>query len=364
MHSGNHSTKSTGRQTDLKPGEYIITDLQGPYISNISGHKYQQIFIDVKSRKVWLVRLRKKKNSDDAITKVIADSRARSHNKIRVLRTDGDGIFGRSKSFQDLRDKEEFIHERPAPYDHQQSAIIDRECRTILEAVNTSLDQSGAPPNFWGEAADHFVFTRNILPRIKVEVEGKVEYKSPMCILENRKIEFNLKHLVAFGTQVTCLIPPERREGRKTPGQKRSFDGVVLGYVENMQAYIVWDIKERKKREISFFHSVIHEGFYPFRNKKLWNEEEKSLPLSFTPRLEDIIIPEEFSKYKYTEEEEKEILDIYFSDIEEKKSGKEFPDEKHSDVLIERQTGDEAPDPTLSFDEDKKEKGGGGECCK
>ena len=27
MHSGNHSSKSTGRKTDLKPGEYIITDL-------------------------------------------------------------------------------------------------------------------------------------------------------------------------------------------------------------------------------------------------------------------------------------------------------------------------------------------------
>ena len=62
--------------------------------------------------------------------------------------------------------------------------MIDRECRTLLEGVNTSLDQSGAPPNFWGEAADHFVFTRNIIPRVEVGKEGKKTYVSPSSILE------------------------------------------------------------------------------------------------------------------------------------------------------------------------------------
>lgn len=91
----------------------------------------------------------------------------------------------------------------PPPYDHQQSAIVDRECRTLLEGVSTALDQSGAPPNFWGEAADHFIFTRNILPRVEVRSAGGKTMKSPSSVLENRKIDFNLKHLVAFGTQVT-----------------------------------------------------------------------------------------------------------------------------------------------------------------
>ena len=173
MHSGYHSSKSTGRKTDLKPGEYIITDLQGPYVGIINGHKYCQIFIDVASKRVWIVRLRNKKHSDDAIKKVIADARARSGRNIRILRTDGDGIFGRSDSFKEIKEKEKFIHERPAPYDYQQSAIIDRECRTLLEGVNTYLDQSGAPPNLWGEAQDHFVYTRNMLPRVEQVVGGK-----------------------------------------------------------------------------------------------------------------------------------------------------------------------------------------------
>ena len=157
IHEGNHSTKCTNRLTDLKPGEYIITDLQGPYVQNRDGKKYSQIFLDVVSKKVWLVRLHKKRESDEAIRKVLLDSKIRSKNKIRILRTDGDGIFGRSETFNKLKEKEEFIHERPPPYDHKQSAMIDRECRTLLEGINTSLDQSGALSNFWGEAADHFI---------------------------------------------------------------------------------------------------------------------------------------------------------------------------------------------------------------
>lgn len=77
----------------------------------------------------------------------------------------------------------------------------------------------------------------------------------------------------------------DRREGKKTPGQAKSYDGIVLGYVLDMQAYIVWDIKERKKREVSFFHSIVHEGFYPFREKLGWSEEEKRLPRSFSTFL-------------------------------------------------------------------------------
>jgi len=214
MHSGNHSSKSTNRKTDLKSGEYIITDLQGPYVRNRNGEKYSQIFLDVVSKKVWLVRLKKKNESDEAIKKVLLDARTRSRNKIRILRTDGDGIFGRSETFKKLKEKEEFVHERPPPYDHQQSAIIDRECRTLLEGVNTALDQSGAPPNFWGEAADHFIFTRNTLPRVEIgnkESKEGVQHKSPNTVLENRKVEFNLKHLVAFGTQVTSIVEREEK---------------------------------------------------------------------------------------------------------------------------------------------------------
>ena len=103
----------------------------------------------------------------------------------------------------------------------------------------------------------------------------------------------------------------------------------MLGYVIDMQAYIIWDINARKKRAVSFFHTIIHEGFYPFREKGIWSREEKELPRNFSPSFEDILTPKEFEKFGFTKEEEEEILREYFSKGEEKKS-KESADELDS----------------------------------
>ena len=69
---------------------------------------------------------------------------------------------------------------------------------------------------------------------------------------------------------------------------------------------------------MSFFNTIVHEGFYPFRNKNFWSREEKELPKCFSPTFEDVLTPEEFKKFGFTEEEEKEILSEYFPKGEEK----------------------------------------------
>ena len=81
-----------------------------------------------------------------------------------------------------------------------------------------------------------------------------------------------------------------------------------MGYVDDMYAYRVWDIAERKTREVSFFHSVVHEGFYPFLDKGKWPEPESELPSSFFPTFEDTLVPEEFKKFSFSEEA---CLDIF-----------------------------------------------------
>ena len=88
------------------PGECVVTDLQGPDVRSRTGAYYSQIFIDLVSRRVWTVGLTDKTGSDEAIRKVLIDAKARSGRNIKILRTDGDGIFGRSASFQKI--KEEF----------------------------------------------------------------------------------------------------------------------------------------------------------------------------------------------------------------------------------------------------------------
>jgi hypothetical protein len=143
--------KNKNKQSQYKTGEVLHTDLQGPYVRTLHNERYSQIFVDIVSRKVWSVKLIHKYDSDKAIKKVIDESKIITGRKIKFLRTDGDGIFGRSKTFQELKEKEQFIHERPSPYDHNQNSIIDRECRTLLEGTSTNLFRSGTPSNFWGD---------------------------------------------------------------------------------------------------------------------------------------------------------------------------------------------------------------------
>ena len=119
---------------------------------------------------------------------------------------------------------------------------------------------------------------------------------------------FSLKHLVAFGTQCTCYIPPPRRSGKKQPGQVKSMEGVILGYVDDMNAYKVWDLKEKKVREVSFYFTVVSEGFFPFKNKKNWPEEEEKEPTSFFPTFETFLRGEEWKLFRFSPEEEKDAL--------------------------------------------------------
>jgi hypothetical protein len=156
----------------------------------------------------------------------------------------------------------------------------------------------------------HFTFTKNNIPLHEVQLEGKKVFLSPENVLQGAYRPFNLKHLVAFGTQVTFYIPPERRKEQKTPGQKKAADGVILGYTEDSRCYRVWDIDNRKIRDISFNFCVISEGFFPFRSRRVRvSEKKEEEPLSFFPTLQTLLEEKEWKKFDFSEEEERIVLE-------------------------------------------------------
>ena len=79
-----------------------------------------------------------------------------------------------------------------------------------------------------------------------------------------------MDRLLAFGTAVTCYIPAERRVGGKQPGQRKAMHGVMVGYVDGMPAYRVWDLQAKYVRNVSYAFTSAHEGFYPFKDKVNW----------------------------------------------------------------------------------------------
>ena len=163
--------------------------------------------------------------------------------------------------------------------------MIDRECRTLLEAVSTSLAQSGAPLSFWGHAAAHFTFTKNNTPRHEILKENKTIFISPNNMHENIVKPFNLQHLVAFGTQANCFIPPDSRTGNKTPGQVKSFEGIIIGYVEGMGAYKVFDILKKQNQKFLFILQLLQKDLFRFERGKIGPKKlkKKKNQLIFIP---------------------------------------------------------------------------------
>jgi len=181
--------------------------------------------------------------------------------KVKFLRTDGDGIFRESKNFLDLQKKYGFRHERPGPYDHKHSAHIDRECRTLLDGTRTLLFESGLPSSFWGEASNHFTFVKNQIPIHRVERNGKKVFISPFEKLFGQP-GMPLRYLMPFGTAVSVFLPKETRRGPKTPSQQKAYEGVLIGFAEGMKGYRVLDSDNRIHEE-SFNFCSFSENVFP-----------------------------------------------------------------------------------------------------
>jgi len=158
------------------------------------------------------------------------------------------------------------------------------------------------PPSFWQEAGTYFTFVRNRLPRHDTEKVGV--FVSSEEKLRGIVRPFVLTNFVPFGAQVNCLIP-EGKRGQKTPGQKKSFEGAVLGITEDCSSYYVWDFEAQKIREVSFSFCVVCEGCFPFRGKRKESDEN---PLSFFPTIEAFLTPHEWEKYGFTHDEQIDVV--------------------------------------------------------
>ena len=306
IHKFGHGPCRAGERTEYPPGVCIHSDHSGPYAKSTGGARYSQLFMDRGSGYLWGFRMSKKTGHYLVAPKVFVDSQALSGRKVQIFHSDGDGVFS-SQETKELLLNEKIRQEFSAPYDSNTNPFIERARRTIFEGVCTALLRSGAPASFWGEAEAHKIFTINNLPTVPDKEKENV-FLSRRNLLEGNTRPFNLERLMAFGTATTCYVPLQRRQGGKEPAQRRSFKGALLGYVENMPAYRVWDLEAKTIRSVSYNFTICHEGYYPFRDKKLWPPDCLDDPYAFSPIVDGVLSTIEWKKFKFDEEETKEIF--------------------------------------------------------
>jgi len=303
MHKFNHKACAAGVRPVHAPGTCIHTDHSGPYTKSLNNARYSQLYLDRGSGYLWAVRQTKKTDHYESTPKIFVDSWGLSGNRVQVLRSDGDGVFT-SVENRKMLEAAQVRQECSAPYDSDTNPFIERARRTVFEGVATALIRSGAPARFWGEAENHKIFTINCLPTVE-DPEKPGAYCSRKNLLQGNRVPANLEILMAFGTSVTCYIPVERRVGGKTPSQRKSFHGVLMGYEANSPSYRVWDIEARKIRVVSFNFTICHEGFYPFLEKMNWPPECVADPVCFSPDF-GVETKTEWDKYDYDDEESME----------------------------------------------------------
>jgi hypothetical protein len=284
----------------------MTCDLFGPLLCSAGGGRYTAFYSCLKSRFVYVKVLRHKTDHYTAFVEVIVDVKARSGHAMRFFKTDGDGIFTGAEALA-LYEKYCIRHTQSAPGDSASNDIAERTIRTFAELTRTNLAHAGAPSYMWAEAMGMVEYVWNhiaVCPNPLV----RGSFLSRTSILEGHNRKYDLSILRAFGTKCHFMLTLQKKGGRKEAVGPKAQLGVIVGIEDNMPAYRVFDFEQRgKMRKIPFAQVVSHEGHYPFKDWSRWTDEEKNLPQSFVPSIEAHEDGSEWKRFRFSEEEEKEL---------------------------------------------------------
>jgi hypothetical protein len=129
----NERKKTLGKIVAYRPLSLIQMDIyvMAKYVKGNKGYKYILCMIDVFTRKVWAYKMKKKdnKNVQDSFKQFISDSNIKEFTPT-ILMSDNDSTFI-NKSFQEILEKNQIIHQPNILDDHHALGLIDRFARTL-----------------------------------------------------------------------------------------------------------------------------------------------------------------------------------------------------------------------------------------
>ena len=135
----------------------------------------------------------------------------------------------RTSPLMSICDKKGIKHEFSAPYNPQQNGVVERKNRTLITLARAMLDEYGTPEKFWAEAINTACYTSN---RIYLH---KLLDKTPYELLVGRKP--NVSYFRVFG----CKVYIFKKRERLGKFQRRTDEGILVGYAGNAKAYRVYN---------------------------------------------------------------------------------------------------------------------------
>jgi hypothetical protein len=129
----NERKKTLGKIVAYRQLSLVQMDIyvMAKYVKGNKGYKYILCMIDVFTRKVWAYKMKKKDNQNvqDSFKQFISDSKIKKYTPT-ILMSDNDGTLI-NKSFHEILEKNQIIHQPNILDDHHALGLIDRFARTL-----------------------------------------------------------------------------------------------------------------------------------------------------------------------------------------------------------------------------------------
>jgi hypothetical protein len=151
--------KSTGT-TCTRKLEVVHMDLMGPITPPTNDdEKYALNVLDEHSEMSATILLKSKAEASKEATNLLTHWQNQNECKVKFIRTDNGTEFSGLDKF--CR-KHGVVHQKTAPYAHQQNGKIERLNRSLQDKARSMLVASGLSPEFWGDALLTANYLRNL----------------------------------------------------------------------------------------------------------------------------------------------------------------------------------------------------------
>ena len=192
------------------------------------------LFVDDATRYTTLYLLKSKADAGEAFKDYDRKFFNMTQRHITVLHSDGAKEYF-SKSIKEYCNAHGITQDCSAPYTPEQNGRAERPNRTILEGISALLLDSKLPWEFWGYAAQTFVYLKNRSPH------RAIPQSTPFT--EWFKKIPNLSHVRVFGTKCHMYVPSKRRTGPGSKLMPKTIDVILVGYSHAHKSYKLFDLK-------------------------------------------------------------------------------------------------------------------------
>lgn len=215
-------------------GEVVHADVAGPISErSLAGSRYMLILKDEYSHYRHAFFIASKDQVAQLIIEYVKTVERQNGVRVKVLRTDNGSEFVNKTVSQFLK-TQGVVHQTTVPYTPQQNGCVEREMRTVMDAVRAMLDSSGLDKSFWAEAANTAVHTLNVTGT------SSVADKTPWELWTGESVDMSQFH--SFGCTVYAHVPDQLRKKLDQKAVKCLF----MGYGVNKKGYRLFDLNKRE----------------------------------------------------------------------------------------------------------------------